>query len=114
MPARGAGELRRNYAVSGCDRRERALGCGVKFQFDATKSAANRVKHGIDFVEAQAIWDDVDRLEVPARTSGEARVATFGRLRGEVWVAIWTPRGETVRLISVRRASAKERLLYEA
>jgi uncharacterized DUF497 family protein len=86
----------------------------VPFEFDPTKSAANKMKHGIDFVESQAIWDDVNRLEVPARTSGEPRVATFGMLRGDVWVAVWTPRGDTVRLISVRRASAKERRLYEA
>lgn len=85
----------------------------MAFEFDPTKSAANEAKHGIDFVEAQAIWDDVNRLEVPARTTGQPRVATFGMLRGEVWVAVWAPRGQAVRLISVRRASAKERRLYE-
>jgi uncharacterized DUF497 family protein len=85
----------------------------VPFEFDPVKSAANKAKHGIDFVEAQALWDDANRLEVPARTSGEPRLATFGTWRGDVWVAIWTPRGHAVRLISVRRASAAERRLYE-
>ena len=36
-------------------------GARVEFEFDATKSAANRAKHGIDFVEAQSIWNDPDR-----------------------------------------------------
>ncbi len=39
----------------------------MKFEFDETKSAANEVKHGIDFIEAQALWDDPDLLEVPAK-----------------------------------------------
>lgn len=85
----------------------------MPFEFDSTKAAANKAKHGIDLVEAQAIWEDADRIEVPARTSGEPRVATLGQIHGEVWIVIWTPRGEVVRLISARRASAKERQLYE-
>jgi uncharacterized DUF497 family protein len=85
----------------------------VPCEFDPGKSAANEAKHGIDFVEAQAIWDDANRLEVPARTSGEPRLATFGTWRDDVWVAIGTPRVHAVRLISVRPASAAERRLYE-
>jgi uncharacterized DUF497 family protein len=86
----------------------------VRFEFDPKKSVANKTKHDIDFVEAQAIWQDENRLEVPARTTGEARVATLGSVGGDIWVAIWTPRGDAVRIISVRRARAKERGLYDA
>jgi uncharacterized DUF497 family protein len=35
--------------------------------FDPAKSAANKAKHGIDFIEAQALWLDMDRIDVPAR-----------------------------------------------
>lgn len=85
----------------------------VRFEFDPAKSAANKTKHGVDLVEGQALWADVNRLEIPARTSGGPRFATLGILRGEVWMAIWTPRGEGVRLISIRRATPKESHLYE-
>ena len=42
----------------------------MKFEFDPEKSEANRLKRGIDFVEAQALWDDPDRLQVSAQTKG--------------------------------------------
>jgi len=45
----------------------------VRFEFDPGKSASNLVKHGIDFADAQALWDDEDHLEVPARTQDEPR-----------------------------------------
>lgn len=37
----------------------------MDFDFDPAKSAANLKKHGIDFVDAQALWNDPDRLEIP-------------------------------------------------
>lgn len=85
----------------------------MRFEFDPRKSAMNREKHGVDLVEAQSIWRDENRLELPARTSGEARFATLGKLGGDVWVAIWTPRGAAIRIISARRARGNERKLYE-
>ena len=38
------------------------------FEFDAKKSESNRTKHGIDFVEAQELWNDPMLLEIPAKT----------------------------------------------
>jgi uncharacterized DUF497 family protein len=38
----------------------------MDFEFDPATSAANLAKHGIDFVAAQALWSDPDRLEIPA------------------------------------------------
>lgn len=43
------------------------------FEFDSAKSAANLTKHGIDFEDAQALWEDEDYLEIPARTQDEPR-----------------------------------------
>ncbi|MBM4045702.1 MAG: hypothetical protein FJ279_11350 [Planctomycetes bacterium] len=40
----------------------------MEFEFDPKKSESNKQKHGIDFLEAQALWQDTDRIEVPART----------------------------------------------
>ncbi len=85
----------------------------MKFDFDPEKSEANRIKHGIDFVGAQALWDDPDRLQVPARTQGEARFMLIGRIREKHWSAIHTIRDETVRIISVRRSRTLEVERYE-
>jgi uncharacterized DUF497 family protein len=45
----------------------------MNFAFDPAKSAANLEKHGIDFLAAQALWDDPALLDIPARTRGEPR-----------------------------------------
>lgn len=41
----------------------------MEFEFDERKSAANKAKHGIDFVEAQALWHDEQLVEIAARPS---------------------------------------------
>ncbi len=85
----------------------------MDFEFDPEKSASNKVKHEIDFVEAQALWDDPNRLEVPARTEDEARFALIAVWDASLWTAIFTIRAEAVRIISVRRAREDERRLYD-
>jgi uncharacterized protein len=87
------------------------------FEFDDNKSRRNLTKHGIDFVEAQALWRDPRLVDVPARTfGGEVRRAAIGRIGDRVWVAIYTERGtddhQTIRLISTRRARPQERRHY--
>ncbi len=86
----------------------------MNFEFDPSKSTSNREKHGIDFVEAQALWQDGNRLEIPARTVDEARSIVIGQIHGKVWSAIITYRGENIRIISVRRARDEEVELYES
>jgi uncharacterized protein len=86
----------------------------VEFEFDESKSDANRVKHGIDFVQAQALWLDEGRLEVPARTEDEPRWLIIGKIDRRVWSAIVTHRGTRVRIISVRRAREEGVALYES
>lgn len=85
----------------------------MEFEFDAEKSEVNRTKHGIDFVEAQALWQDPDRLQVPARTQGEPRNMLIGKLGTRHWSAIFTSRGERTRIISVRRSRTEEVEVYE-
>lgn len=82
------------------------------FEFDPRKSAANLQKHGIDFVVAQGIWNDPDRLEVPARSSDEPRTQVIGRIGDTIWSAFVTDRQERVRIISVRRARDEEKAAY--
>jgi uncharacterized protein len=83
------------------------------FEFDERKSRINKLKHGIDFVEAQALWRDAALLEGVGRGGSEARFLVIGRIDGKHWAAVITYRGASVRLISVRRARAKEVEAYE-
>lgn len=84
----------------------------MEFEFDPVKSASNRRKHGIDFVDAQALWRDPDRLEIPARSIDEPRVQVIGRIDNRVWSAFTTTREGRVRIISVRRARHEEEEAY--
>lgn len=91
----------------------------MEFEYDLAKSAANLAKHGIDFEQAQALWDDPWMLEAPARTRDEPRFLVIGKIEGKHWAAVWTPRGQdlggrVVRIISVRRAREEEIVCYES
>ncbi len=84
------------------------------FEFDAAKSESNRLKHNIDFVKAQRLWEDSMLLEVAAKTEDEPRYLMIGVIDGKHWSAVITYRGTNIRLISVRRARAEEVALYES
>jgi len=85
----------------------------VRFEFDEFKSRINKRKHGIDFVEAQALWLDEALVEVSARSDSEVRSLVVGRLGDKHWSAVITYRGSVVRLISVRRSRTQEVAIYE-
>jgi uncharacterized DUF497 family protein len=86
----------------------------ISFEFAAEKSDSNRAKHGIDFVEAQGLWNDPMLLEIPAKTEDEPRFLVIGQIEGKHWSAVITYRGSSVRLISVRRARTEEVAFYES
>ncbi len=86
----------------------------MEFEFDEAKSQTNKSKHGIDFVEAQALWLDELLVEVPAHTEDEPRFVVVGMISEKHWSAAITYRGEKVRLISVRRARVEEVAIYES
>lgn len=85
----------------------------MEFEFDSLKSGRNAVKHGIDFDAAQVLWEDPDRLHIPARTQGEPRFMLIGRIKDKHWSAICTMRGDTIRIVSVRRSRKSEVEAYE-
>jgi uncharacterized DUF497 family protein len=85
----------------------------VDFEFDPAKSAANFEKHGIDFARVQALWQDVMRVEIPARTVDEPRWLVIGRIDGKHWSVVVTHREGRARIISARRSRKEEVALYE-
>ncbi len=84
------------------------------FEFDKKKSQANLAKHGIDFIEAQNIWNDPDFIEVQAKSDDEPRFMVIGRISELYWSGIITYRKENIRIISVRRSRQIEVMLYES
>jgi uncharacterized protein len=86
----------------------------MQFEFDLEKSKTNKEKHGINFFEAQVLWDDPDMIEIPAKTTDEPRFMVIGQIAGIYWSGITTYRGDKIRIISVRRSRKEEVEIYES
>ena len=84
----------------------------VQFEFDPWKSKNNKAKHGIDFVEAQALWKSKIVL-LPAKDALEKRYMVIAIIGSDHWSAIITYRGGTIRIISVRKSTPLEIETYE-
>jgi uncharacterized protein len=85
----------------------------VQFEYDPAKSSSTRSKHGIDFDEAQLLWQDPYRVEIAAKSTTEPRSIIIGKIGNKHWSAIVTYREEQIRIISVRRSRENEVSLYE-
>ncbi|MCX5895102.1 MAG: BrnT family toxin [Proteobacteria bacterium] len=86
----------------------------MEFEFDPRKSQGNKAKHGIDFYEAQALWDDTDIIEIPVKTRDEPQFLVIGKISEKHWSGVITCRGEKIRIISVRRSREEEIDIYES
>jgi uncharacterized DUF497 family protein len=85
-----------------------------KFEFHMAKSRINQLKHGVDFEQAQLIWDDPAAVEFNAMSHDENRFSVIGMINDKHWTAIATMRGERIRIISVRRSRKKEIEAYNS
>ena len=84
----------------------------MEFEYDQAKNHANYEKHGIDFEQAKALWNDPKRVEFVARFSDEARLGLVALVGMKLWTAIFTKREDRTRIISVRRARQNEEATY--
>ncbi len=84
----------------------------IEFEFDSSKSLSNKEKHGIDFIEAQALWQS-SHFEFSLITDGEARWAVIGKILDIYWTAVITRRTLKIRIISVRRSRNEEKEVYK-
>ena len=88
----------------------------MAFEWDAAKAARNIDFHGVSFVEAKSVFDDPWEVSAPDEQHSdlEERFIAVGLSdRGTVLTVVYTMRGDTVRIISARRATAHERREYE-
>ena len=86
----------------------------MKFEYNEKKSQINKEKHGIDFVEAQKLWQDEEALIIPANiVDNEIRYALISKRLTKCFIAIFTIRDDVYRIISVRRCRKNEEKNYE-
>jgi uncharacterized DUF497 family protein len=85
----------------------------MQFEFDKQKSMSDKTRHGIDFIEAQSLWNDPERIEIPVKNMDEPRYMIIGRVGTNIWSAIYTLRNKSIRIISVRKSRENEKEIYE-
>ena len=86
----------------------------MEFEWDEAKRQSNLEKHGVDFVDAALVLADAPLfLEDARRDYGEQRCLAFGEMNGLIFVVAFTLRDGAFRIISARRANARERRFYE-
>ena len=86
------------------------------FRWDIRKAASNLKKHGIDFREAATVFEDPLSMTFPDpdHSDSEQRFLTIGQtVRGQALVIAHTEEGDTIRIISARRATRREQHFYE-
>jgi len=86
----------------------------MEFEFDEDKSQLNKKKHGINFVEAQLLWNDPNLIEIPARVMDEPRFLVIGKILEKHFSGVITYRSDKIRIISVRRSRIEEMEYYES
>lgn len=84
----------------------------MKSEWDEEKSRTNKAKHGIDFDTIRDLWEDSNRVEIQTSYPLENRSILIGKIDKKLWTAIFTRRGNAIRIISARRARKQEAKLY--
>ena len=86
----------------------------TEYEWDPAKAAANRAKHGVDFADAVGVFEDDRALTIEDNSRSEERFKTLGTdFMGRVLVVAYAYRGDRIRLISARKATAPQRDIYQ-
>jgi uncharacterized DUF497 family protein len=84
----------------------------MEFEWDEEKRLKNFDKHGIDFDYGQLLFDGRPYSSFRSTYEGEDRRLIVGEIDGIFYTAIWTRRGDAIRIISVRRSRDAEKRHY--
>ena len=85
----------------------------MRFEFDPNKNRINLQKHGIDFSQAEMLWQDNNAVVVESKFAVEKRFLLIGKIGDTYWQAVFTMRDDNIRIISVYRAKQKYIKIYE-
>ena len=84
------------------------------YEWDEAKNRSNFVKHGLDFADAKQVLAGPCVTFIDSRFDyGEERLITLGLLAGRVVIVAHAPRGDTTRIISMRKANRREQKIYQ-
>ena len=86
----------------------------MTYQWDPNKAKSNLKKHGIRFADAVSVFEDENAITIEDEHESESRFITIGRdILLRILVVVYTFRGHIIRIISARKATARERKIYE-
>jgi uncharacterized DUF497 family protein len=92
----------------------RTYNWSVNYQWDDEKAQSNYRKHGVEFADAVSALADDYAITIEDDYPDEERFVTIGTdALGRVLVVVFTWRGESIRIISARKATPSERRQYE-
>ncbi|MBI5244798.1 MAG: BrnT family toxin [Elusimicrobia bacterium] len=83
------------------------------FEFDPKKSQRNNARHGIDLAWAQSLWEETHVIIAAKNVAGESRYLILAKVEDKCYAAVFTRRGEAIRLISCHRADRRLEREYE-
>jgi len=87
----------------------------MQYEWDDAKRMANLRKHGYDFADADIVYENPNKLTLPATGRGEYRLQDIAlvEVQGKILSLVYVVRGYNIRVISFRKASRKERRTYD-
>ena len=89
------------------------MGAELPVDYDPAKDAENQRKHGVSLELGRSVLDGAATTMIDDRfIYGEERFVTFGYVDDRLYVAVYTLRSDSLRMISVRKANAREQTLY--
>ena len=86
----------------------------MNYEWDSSKAKSNYRKHGIRFADAVGVFEDQNAITIQDEHKNEDRFITIGRdFLSRILVVVYTFREVVIRIISARKATARERKIYE-
>lgn len=86
----------------------------MTYQWDPNKAKSNQKKHGVRFADAVFVFEDENAITIEDEHETENRFITIGRdILLRILVVVYTFRGHIIRIISARKATTRERKIYE-
>ncbi len=82
---------------------------GMQFDWDEEKSAINLAKHGRAFLDSHLVWLQPHGQLLAGNTETEERLVRRGIIENQVWLCVYTMRGDKYRVMSLRPAHKKEK-----
>ena len=86
----------------------------MNYEWDPNKAKSNYKKHGVWFADAVGVFEDENAITIQDDHEGEDRFVTIGMdFLSRILVVVYTFRDIVIRIISARKATARERKMYE-